>query len=166
MTGYAGGSHYSHRGGAVNMLCLPRDPIYNLTQPGVQVGQGRAYVYGVEYEFFSSNSIGTIYTDLGNTEMPCAVCRAPRSTVLMVPARNICPKRWTQEYKGYLIAGHYAHASATRYECMDENPEALKGTGNVDNNGNLFYFVEGRCGSLRCPDYIEGNELTCVVCTR
>ena len=166
MTGYAGGSYANHKGRAVNTLCLPRHPIYNKTQPGVQGGVGRGYVYGVEYEFDSSNSIDAKYTELKNQEMSCAVCRAPRSTVLMVPGRNICYDGWTQEYRGYLIAGDYDFNAATKYECMDENPETVSDQVTGSNNGAWFFFVESRCtGSLPCPPYVDGNELTCAVCT-
>jgi len=126
---------------------------------------GRGYVYGVEYAFHSANSIDAKYNELKNQEMPCAVCRAPRSTVLMVPGRNICYDGWTQEYRGYLIAGDYEHAAATKYECMDENPETVSDQGTGSNYGTRFSFVESRCGSLPCPPYVDGNELTCAVCT-
>ena len=45
--GRAGGTYYSHRGGAANYLCMPDDPDYLHYQPGVQ---GHNYVYGAEYD--------------------------------------------------------------------------------------------------------------------
>ncbi len=30
----------------------------------------------------------------------------------------------------------------------------------------LFYNVEAVCGSLPCPNYVNGWEITCVVCTK
>ena len=39
--------------------------------------------------------------------------------------------------------------------------------GGQDNkNGALFYPVEAVCGSLPCPRYVNGWELTCAVCTK
>ena len=49
--------------------------------------------------------------------------------------------------------------------CMDEEPEGLRGS-YANNNGALFYPVEGACGSLPCPPYVHGWEITCVVCTK
>ena len=45
--GRAGGTYYSHRGGAANYLCMPGDPDYLRYSPGVQ---GTNYVYGAEYQ--------------------------------------------------------------------------------------------------------------------
>ncbi|XP_035657362.1 collagen alpha-2(IX) chain-like [Branchiostoma floridae] len=65
----------------------------------------------------------------------------------------------------YLMAGYHGHSSRTEFVCMDGEAEALPG-GEGDENGALFYPVESRCGSLPCPPYVEGRELTCVVCTK
>ncbi|XP_046846804.1 short-chain collagen C4-like, partial [Xenia sp. Carnegie-2017] len=83
---------------------------------------------------------------------------------MMIPSRIICPSEWTMEYKGYLMAAHYSHK---RYEyiCVEGKPEAMHGS-HEDKNGALLYFVEGHCGSLPCPPYFHGKELTCVVCTQ
>ncbi len=61
---------------------------------------------------------------------------------------------------------HYSHTS-TEFVCVDRNPEVLSGS-IADNNGALFFPVEGRCddGNLPCAPYINGAELTCVVCTK
>ncbi|KAH3754464.1 hypothetical protein DPMN_189139 [Dreissena polymorpha] len=47
---------------------------------------------------------------------------------------------------------------------MDKFAESLDSS-SADENGALFYPTEGRCGSLRCPPYIGGAELACVVCS-
>ena len=46
--GYAGGSHYSHTGAAVNYLCLPRNPDWNRYEDTLQDG---GFVYGGEYNY-------------------------------------------------------------------------------------------------------------------
>ena len=61
------------------------------------------------------------------------------------------------------MSEHYTH-SASQFTCVDEKPEVLKG-GHVNHNGKLFYFVDGSCGSLKCPPYEDGRELTCAVCS-
>ncbi|ELU17986.1 hypothetical protein CAPTEDRAFT_123060, partial [Capitella teleta] len=96
----------------------------------------------------------------------CAVCRAKtRASVLMVPARQECHEGWTREYSGYLTSGYKGHAGRFQYACMDAAPEVLA-AGHLNEDGALFYHVEGVCGSLPCPPYINGRELTCVVCTK
>lgn len=55
------------------------------------------------------------------------------------------------------MAGYYNHNAGTTYKCIDSDPKSLQG-GHTDNNGYLFLFVEGRCGSLKCPPYAEGRR--------
>ena len=64
------------------------------------------------------------------------------------------------------MTGHFSHQRAYNYACMDKDPEALTGL-QSNLNGALFYFVQGSCATLgHCPPYIEGAELTCVVCSK
>ena len=58
----------------------------------------------------------------------------------------------------------YSHNNKD-FICMDEEPDVLRGS-YADNNGAFFYPVEGVCGSLPCPPYVHGWEITCVVCTK
>lgn len=80
-------------------------------------------------------------------------------------ARKNCYRGWTLEYRGYLMAGKWSHQAATSYTCVDARPEAVHG-GHENRNGYLFYHVEGLCGSLKCPPYVNGRELACVVCSK
>lgn len=63
------------------------------------------------------------------------------------------------------MTGHLEYDAGTKYTCVDSHPDTLHG-GQTDKNGHLFYLVEARCGSLRCPPYVEGRELTGVVCSK
>ena len=63
------------------------------------------------------------------------------------------------------MAGRHLHAAGTKYTCVDSHPDTLHG-GHIDKDGYLFYLVEARCGSLKCPPYVEGRELVCVVCSK
>ena len=95
--GRAGGTHYTHKGGAANYLCMPDDPDYLSYTPGVQ---GHNYVYGAEYE-----TGGMPLTAVHNHNVPCAVCYAStRVAVTMIPAKTRCPSTWTLEYTGYLMS--------------------------------------------------------------
>lgn len=83
----------------------------------------------------------------------------------MIVARTSCYKGLKMEYNGYLMAGHYKYNAGTMYRCVDHNPENLHGNGNNDSNGYLFYMVEARGGSLKCPPYVDGREIACAVCS-
>ncbi|XP_035685564.1 uncharacterized protein LOC118422154 [Branchiostoma floridae] len=118
-------------------------------------------MWGAEFELTTNGS-----TSLNNEKAKCAVCYVPtRGSKLMIPARNTCPTGWTQEYHGYLMAGFWGHPGVTEFVCVDEQPDAVMGT-KVNEDGTLFCPVEARCVSLPCPNYVEGRELTCVVCTK
>ncbi|XP_045161830.1 short-chain collagen C4-like [Mercenaria mercenaria] len=156
--GYVGGSYYSHSGAAVNALCLTKEPRWGRYTSKVE---STAYIYGAEYE----TSYYSTWAYLHDHDTPCVVCNVPRNDVLMVPGSNICPNGYKREYTGYLMTGRYSHLAASKYICMDGKPETKLG-GQQNQNGYLFYFVQARCGSLNCPPYVNGRELTCVVCSR
>ena len=161
-SGYTAGSHYSETGAAVNYLCL--SPVAQWASYTDAVDSG-AKIYGAEYELTDQRSILFFGNPLIDDNVPCSVCRSSRSSVLMVPGRNTCFNGWNLEYAGYLASGGYGHRAATEYLCLDANPETLPG-GFSDQNGKLFYLVEGICGSLECPPYENGRELTCAVCSK
>ena len=131
-------------------------------------------IWGIEYELYNS---GTSYPNnvfseinsggpLANKPAPCAVCYVGgRSTVLMIPARAQCPDGWTTEYAGYL-ASEWSASSRKRssYVCWDEAPEVA--VGGTSQNQAVIYPVEVFCGTLPCPLYPSGKELTCIVCSK
>ena len=51
------------------------------------------------------------------------------------------------------------------FVCVSVGMEHIPG-GAANQNGGLLYVVEASCGSLKCPPYVEGYELACVVCTK
>ncbi|XP_034330867.1 uncharacterized protein [Magallana gigas] len=160
-SGFTGGSYYTHKGAAVEPLCLPRNPEWGRYTDGHD--GAKAYVYGAEYETYSF--IGFDQT-LHEHDVPCAVCIVRQKTVVkMFPARKTCYKGWTLEYQGYLMAGYNDHAAGTAYTCIDSHPDTLHG-GATNKDGKLFYLVEASCGSLKCPPYVAGRELVCAVCSK
>ena len=166
-SGYAGGSLFVDPGAAANHICLNPDPIWDHYTEAVD---SLARVYGVEYEFFSGNAdrprrTAFVGKSLTNQDAPCNVCQSSRTKILMIPGRNNCYAEWTLEYKGYLVAGHYNHAAAMECMCLDKNPE-FNVRGHTDDNAAMLYLVEAVCGSLECPPYINGRELTCAVCSK
>uniref|UniRef100_K1R6D8 Short-chain collagen C4 n=1 Tax=Magallana gigas TaxID=29159 RepID=K1R6D8_MAGGI len=158
--GYVGGSLFSHTGAAVEPLCLPRNPEWGDYRD--ETDGAKAYIYGAEYQ--TGDSAGKLIK-LHDHDVPCAVCLVRnRSVVKMFPARKTCDEGWKLEYHGYLMAGYYNHSAGSSYTCVDSDPDTLQG-GHIDNNGYLFYLVEAICGSLKCPPYVNGRELVCVVCS-
>ena len=156
--GRAGGTRWHHKGGGANYLCMPDDPDYLSYQPGVQ---GNNYVYGVEYESYSSAPLSAVFEH----NAPCAVCYAStRVAVTMIPAKTQCPSNWTLEYSGYLMSDNRAY-HRTMYECVDKNPDSVPGSA-ADTDGALFYHVEANCNGMLCPPYDPQKELTCAVCTK
>ena len=169
--GQAGGSNWARGGGGVNYLCLPYNTDNTMpVVPGFQVQ--RSGVFGTEYEtrhFDPSKTEPEIphFSDLHDSDVPCVACyTTQRSTKIMIPGRTSCTdSSWTKEYHGYLMSGVGRHASRRTYECVDAEAESIGGTG-ANENGALFYLTEAHCGSLGCPPYKDGEELSCVVCTK
>lgn len=168
--GISGGQFYTHTGGSSDIICLPKNPIWeNFTS----AGEASAYIYGIEYEvslyrllgkngMFSSKNAQSLH----DHNVPCAVCQTNHpGSVIMVPARNRCHTGWILEYSGYLMTSHYNHKGRTSYNCVDRDPEADP-AGYRDENGALFYPVQASCGSLSCPPYVQNRELTCAVCSK
>ena len=82
----------------------------------------------------------------------------------MVPAKYTCPTGWTREYYGYLMAEYHGHRRS-QFSCVDTAFKPVTGS-SANRGGLLFYFVEGRCGSLPCPPYDNTKELSCAICTK
>ncbi|XP_060573201.1 uncharacterized protein LOC132731104 [Ruditapes philippinarum] len=158
--GFAGGARYD-KAGASNYLCLPDEPIWGAYE---DAEQSSGTVWGVEYELHQRNMNNFFGKALHNHDVPCCVCATKRSNMLMLPGRNVCYDGWTLEYSGYLVSDHETH-HASEFLCLDSGPEFLP-NGSSDKNGRLLYFVEARCGSLPCPPYVNGRELTCAVCSK
>ena len=164
--GFAGGSHYSHKGGASSMLCLPKDPVWGAGKTSDKRDSNVGFIFGAEYEDGSGRSDQLFGESHYDHDVPCVVCDVTkRSTVIMIPGRSKCYPGWTLEYAGYLMSGVYNHAGATDYYCIDKDPENLP-SGASSQDGHLLYFVEAICGSLRCPPYVNGREFQCAVCTK
>ena len=130
----------------------------------VQAGFGAgAQLYGVEYQL---NEGFLNPSNLHNHNVPCAVCEVQRSTSMMVPAKRTCPQGWTLEYEGLLMAGNVAHQGQSEFVCVSLGMEAIPGS-SAHIDGGLLYVVEVVCGNvLNCPPYVEGYELSCVVCSK
>ena len=57
--------------------------------------------------------------------------------------------------------------AAAEYVCVDNDPEAIDGIPHPTDAASSLYFVQTTCEHTgHCPPYIDGAELTCVVCTK
>eukprot|EP00794_Sanderia_malayensis_P006027 gene6027-6728_t len=159
--GRAAGQHNTHSGGMSNTVCLHMEPTFGKYSTAADTLQ---WIYGVEYEV--ANGFTPLSKNLHNKDAPCAVCHVEtRGSKLMIPGRNICPSGWVTEYKGYLMSEHYGHKGRTTAVCVDADAEGAHGS--MDSkDGNLWYPIQAACGSLPCGPYVQGRELTCVVCTK
>lgn len=121
-------------------------------------------ITGVEYQA----PVGALLGDVNDRNVPCAACyTAERAVKIMIPGRVNCMPSWTREYYGYLMAERDQNFRNS-FECVDVNAEVLPNSA-PDRNGALFYHAEARqCQGTQClpTPYSEGNELTCVVCTK
>ena len=157
--GKAAGSCHDQTGGGANYICLPNQPEFLSYTPGVY--QWQSYIYGAEYETY-----GGPLGPLQDHNVPCVVCYvSTRVSYLMIPAKVTCPKTWTTEYQGYLMAEQYNHKRNTVYECVDKDAESIPGSA-ASTNGALFYHAQTQCNGLLCPPYDKEKELACVVCTK
>ena len=158
-TGRVAGTHYTHRGGTSDYLCLPDQPQYLTSRPGIQ---GMSPIHGTEYEI-DHNTLPL--PGINDHNVPCAVCRtSERSSVLVIPGLISCPDSWIKEYCGYLMTSHISfHRRATI--CVDKDPESIPG-GASNSDGAVLYHTEATCNGILCPPYEPDKELTCVVCTK
>ena len=170
--GHAAGPHHNQGGGGSNFLCLPEEPQWKTHIGGHQTHTGM--LYGVEYELFNSGRYHNNIFAETNSGRPlldnpaaCAVCyTSHRSTILMIPARTQCPRRWATEYEGYLVSEFSTREYRKRssYACWDEAPEIA--SGGVSQNQAVISPVKVQCGSLPCSTFVDEKELTCVVCSK
>lgn len=164
--GWAGGSWYDHTGAAASMLCLPEEPDWDRGKYNDVPESYLGYVYGAEYQDGERKSDQLFGRSHFQQNPPCVMCNVrSRTSHIMIPGKTRCPAGWTTEYYGYLMSGGHSRRAASDYYCIDMKPEDVPG-GEKNENGYLLYFVESRCGSLRCPPYVNGRELQCVVCTK
>ena len=125
--GTAGGERYTHSGGGTNTQCLPENPIYNNYFTGIQ---SAAYMYNTEYQTEDWNPFSP--RAFPNDDVPCAVCRVKRkSSLLHIPARNVCPSGWRKEYDGYLMTDKFDHAHPRDFLCVHKHAESVQEHGAI-----------------------------------
>ena len=111
--------------------------------------------------------------NIHNHDAPCVLCYVgSRGSHMVIPATNEHSAGWTREYHGL----HFRHKHSSEFVinlCALTWIQKLRLSGS-GSDGALLYVVEGSCGggggggglALPCKPYIDGYELTCVVCTK
>ena len=161
-SGRVGGTSHNIEGGSAEKLCLPDDPDYIPETAGV-TARFPSVIYGAEYEFF----VGPL-ANATEHNAPCAICFVPtRASVIMIPAKTVCPSSWTREYYGYLTTNFDGPVHRrSSYTCLDNSPEGVPGTGISTIATAFFYYTITTCDGLSCPPYENNRILSCVVCTK
>ncbi|XP_045204631.2 short-chain collagen C4-like isoform X3 [Mercenaria mercenaria] len=157
--GYIAGNKYDKSGSGSDSVCLPSDPVWSNYSDGDD--RNRGFIYGTEFDEEGTNIFGY---SVFQQDIPCAVCRTKKSALVMIPARAICYPGWKEEYSGYLMSAYHTHPGSHNHICVDSDPEFVARGSNNDNQ-HILYLMEAQCGSLPCPPYVQGRELTCVVCS-
>lgn len=166
-SGYMGtSSDYQQVGTGSNYLCLTGDPQWDHYEESIE---SLGKIAGVEYQFWNHRGNGAsnfFGYNVYNDDAPCVACHTHRGSNIMIPGRTECYNGWTKEYSGYLASGFVGQSHDSEFICLDRRPEVVVG-GKTDDDEAMLYFVEAVCGkSLECPPYINGRELTCVVCSK
>ena len=162
-SGIVGGTLYNIQGGGAEKLCMPTDPDYLNGTTGTDILNrlpSSPFIDGTEYEFYRGPR-----TNVVDHNVPCAVCYAStKATMIMVPAKSVCPSSWTREYYGYLTTEYKVHYRSS-FDCIDVNPDVLAG-GASSTNCALIYHVLSSCNGFQCPPYQANRALSCAVCTK
>ena len=159
--GYTAGGYHSDKGGGANMLCLPENPTWGKYKNGLDSLRG--YIYGAEIDIYGPGNI--FDHNVNQQDQPCVVCSSSYAVTHMFPGRVNCFPGWSLQYTGYLMSNFHGRDLNIEYFCMDSDPEALAHGGTNDDQ-SIIYLVEGRCGSLPCPPYVDGREIACAVCSK
>ena len=153
---------YNIGGGTSDYLCLPSNPQYCSSDTSSSL---YSQLYGVEYESLGGSSSPLYH--VVHAQMPCAVCHTPNPAMFTYPASCSCPRSWTTEYTGYLMAEYkteYGGRTGKSTICVDG---AAEGYGSRDDdNPAVAYLMKATCEFLPCPPYDAGKALSCAVCSK
>lgn len=165
-SGFVGGSAYTNSGSAVNNLCLPSHPQWGTYDTK---DNNHPFVGAALFDLFDINVPNTVFDfdKYDHNRVACSLCRKKLNTAtMMIPARQDCYGDWVKLYDGYLYAGWHAHESASEFICMDSKPDVLD-KGSTWTHKKILYPVKANCdGAMPCPPYVNGREVTCVVCSK
>ncbi|XP_063446719.1 uncharacterized protein LOC134726248 [Mytilus trossulus] len=161
--GFVGGSSYSGSG-PTNNLCVPNEPQWGIYDNKVN---DSPFIGAALFDHWDIDIKNTLFDKkYSYYAIQCAVCDLTQaSSTVMIPGRKTCYDNWRMEYTGYLMASHPSHTDL-EYICVDGNPDHIKKIPSWSNK-SLLLSVYSKCnGATPCPPYVEGREMTCVVCSK
>ncbi|XP_065057440.1 uncharacterized protein LOC135685429 isoform X2 [Rhopilema esculentum] len=152
-------------GGGTNYVCLPStnitysnfnlDPLSSLVTSSID---------GVKYgnkHLFKTKLVHTL-----DRLALCSVCqRFRKTTSLMIPGNSTCPKDWTFEYRGFLMADS---EKRTDFICVDESAEGGGSSLSTDLHIGTLVYVNAKwpnCFANKCATNSGTKTLRCVVCS-
>lgn len=164
-SGRAAGSPSGDAAGSASLMCLdlngaPDSFVVFARSHGSShdnLGADLSSLMSVEY----SGTGSALLEDLGNSEMPCAVCRVARRTAWIQYGSDTCPAGHTTLVPGFLVAPSNDEYRG-EFVCMTQTPEAAGNPADDSGNRNTL-LVEGQL-SLPTGDYSDGEEVNCAVC--
>ncbi|XP_065178442.1 uncharacterized protein LOC135809100 isoform X2 [Sycon ciliatum] len=172
-SGIVAGSADSQPGNGANPLCMPMQPSWGAHHAAPQRGgklYGATYRLGVMsegvYNVFAGNAQPG---GMNRRPIPCTVCRVQRATtILQLPATNLCPDGYRHLYDGYLLSAA-ATQFKSQYLCFDKQSEnattQLPADMQVPTPQMSLFPVEAQCKTnLPCQQFTNNREMTCVVC--
>ncbi|XP_055924612.1 uncharacterized protein LOC129956705 [Argiope bruennichi] len=159
-------------GGSDNLLCAPFNP---------EIPDPSNYLPGFdpedEEQYYENLLVSPLkymgaierFSSMDFKHIACSVCRSPhRTATLIKPGDTKCPKKWTKEYEGLLMAPGIDDAKG-EYVCVDKNMQEAVGniTFGTTKGTDVFKIQEVKieCGGLPCGPYADDKAVPCVVCT-
>ena len=150
----------SSSGGGNNHLCLSLNPDSATADDAFR---NEAYITGVVYQETASEFIPA---ELRLQPVPCAVCEVQQRAVVMVPGSRSCGEGWRVEYEGVLMSEANAGQSSN-FVCVSRDMQGLAHAERNDNGeAGQLHVVEAKCGTLPCPPFAQGQDVSCVVCSK
>eukprot|EP00794_Sanderia_malayensis_P000514 gene514-1163_t len=166
-TGYMSSPHNRERrtGGGTKYVCLPQKGEYRNVDYSSRTGSKTSYIDGVKYS--SKDLFNTKKSRSLNGRAVCASCRRNGKTAtLMIPGNTTCPRDWTREYRGFIMADA---SKKTDFICVDEDAEGHGAslTGVQDVAALDFVTVKWPYCTGNCAlESKINNALKCVVCSK
>jgi len=161
-SGYTSVSPSSDKGGGSNYLCLPEKPTYMKKHPSRS--SISAQIDGAKY----GSTFSKVNSNMQRKVIQCSVCQIEqRTTTLMLPASNECPKDYVVLYTGYLST--QVSLSRTQFICIDNStvPTILASNTRIQVS-ELELTIVSECNILPCgkEKYIQNALISCIVCAK
>ncbi|GFT95197.1 MACPF domain-containing protein [Nephila pilipes] len=172
MSGVMSSSQSGQNGGSSELICAPTNP-----ENPDPLQYFPSYDPKDEDQLFENLLISPIiyngelekYKPMTFKQVACARCRSShRTTLITKPGDSACPKNWTKEYNGLMMAPGRNDPKGDCV-CMDLHMQPPSGniTFGTKDASHVFKIQEIsiQCGSIPCGPYKSDQPIPCVVCS-